>query len=350
MLYTSLVISAIVDKGYSGPCEWTNPPVTCRGPSTRTQPPLGAVIVDASGAYNGSFLTISEAVMHLRNTTDEQTLFVFPGVYIEQVIISKLNGPLVLQGYTCDTMSYAANQVTLTQAKAQRDIPPSITTNRNDQTSTLLLKTHNVKIYNLNVANTAGEISEKGQAVAISIQGQNYGIYACTLSGYQDTVYANKGPELIARTYIIGAVDFIFGALAPAWFQFCDIEVIGEGCITANGRTNDSSPSFYVFDNARVFGSSGNGSGYLGRPWRKYARVVWQNSELGDIINSTGWREWGNDTDTANVYFKEFNNSGPGAATKERVPFSGQLTAPIPITQILGENYLQEWFVDSTYL
>ncbi|KAE9118704.1 hypothetical protein PF005_g17646 [Phytophthora fragariae] len=291
---------------------------------------------------SGSFHNLSEAVSNVPNTTDEHTIFLFPGVYREQVLISRLNGPLVLQGYTCNTKLYAANEVTITHAKAQRDIPPEITSGRNDLTSTLRLKTNDVKVYNLNVANTAGRFLENGQAVATIIEGNNYGFYACNFTGHQDTVYANKGRELFARSYISGDVDFIFGTFAEAWFESCDIEPVGPGCITANGRVDGSNPSFYVFNNARVFGSSGNGTAYLGRPWRPYSRVVWQNSEFSDVIHPDGWQEWPNDNNTANVYYKEFNNTGVGAATDKRVSFSGVLDAAVPITQILGENYPNE--------
>ncbi|KAE8889431.1 hypothetical protein PF010_g19985 [Phytophthora fragariae] len=40
-------------------------------------------------------------------------VFVRPGVYHEQVLISRLASPLVLQGYTCDAKNYASNQVTI---------------------------------------------------------------------------------------------------------------------------------------------------------------------------------------------------------------------------------------------
>ncbi|KAK1939883.1 Pectinesterase [Phytophthora citrophthora] len=322
----------------------------CTGPNTRTEPPVGAIVVDATGAYNGSYRNVSEAIANVPNTTEQHTVFLFPGVYREQVLISKLNGPLVLQGYTCNATSYASNEVTITHSKAQRDIPPEITSGRNDLTSTLRLKTNNMRLYNLNIANTAGQIKKDGQAVATIIEGNNYGFYACNFTGYQDTVYANKGRELFAKSYIAGAVDFVFGSKAEAWFESCDIETVGEGAITANGRANESSPSYYVFNNARVFGSSGNGSAYLGRPWRPYSRVVWQNSELGDVINPEGWQLWNNDNNTANVFYKEFNNRGPGATTDKRVSFSGQLDAPVPITEILGFNFTNEWFVDTTYL
>ncbi|RLN70074.1 hypothetical protein BBJ29_009361 [Phytophthora kernoviae] len=262
----------------------------CSGPNARTQPPAGAIVVDATGVYNGSFLNVSAGVANLDpNMTAEQNIFVFPGVYHEQVFVTSLAGPLVLQGYTCDSMSYVDNEVTITQAKAQRDIPAEVIKNRNDLTSTVRFKSDNVKVYNLNVANTAVFNSTGSQALAINVNATDYGFYGCNLTGYQDTVLANNGRELFARSYIDGAVDFVFGQNATAWFESCDIEVLGKGYITANGRNNETNPSWYVFNRSRVFGNVKNGSSYLGRPWRPYARVVWQNSEFSDVINPKGW-------------------------------------------------------------
>ncbi|KAI9907582.1 hypothetical protein PsorP6_003191 [Peronosclerospora sorghi] len=335
--FVTLVISAIADDA-------------CSGPHTRTQPPDGAFVVDASGKHSGSVRTISAAVARLTHTEKDQTIFVLPGVYREQVVLPELSGPLVLQGYTCNTMSYDANQVTITQSKAQRDLPSEITSGRNELTATLLVESDNVKLYNLNVANTANHTRKNGQAVALSVDGNNCGVYGSQIMGYQDTVFANKGRELFARSLISGAIDFIFGAYALLWCESCDIKTIGAGSITANGRDGASSPSFYVFNKARVSGSNGKGSTFLGRPWRKFARVVWQNSELGDVINPLGWQKWNNDPDTDNVFFGEFNNTGPGAVPGQRASFSKQLTTQVPITQILGDNYRNEWFVDTTYL
>ncbi|KAG2769046.1 hypothetical protein PC116_g33139, partial [Phytophthora cactorum] len=184
-------------------------------------------------------------------------------------------GPLVLQGYTCNTESYADNQVTIAQAKAQRDIPLNVTGDRNWATSTLGLAASNIKMYNLNVANTAGKIGGKvGQAVAVYANGTDYGFYACNFSSYQDTLCAHNGRELYARTLIRGATDFIFGMNAQAWFENCDIEVVGKGYVTANGRESESNPS----------------------------------CELSDVVHPEGWKLWNNDTNTANIYYKEFNN------------------------------------------
>ncbi|KAE8976587.1 hypothetical protein PR003_g26597 [Phytophthora rubi] len=321
---------------------------TCEGPNARIEPPLGAIVVDATGDYDGSYLTVSEGVESLDvATTEVQTIFVMPGVYKEQVLVPALAGALVLQGSTCDAKSYEDNEVTITHAKAQKDLPASVTKGRNDLTSTVRFKASNVTVYNLNIANTAGNV---GQAVAAAVDGTDYGFYGCNFTGWQDTLYANKGRQLYAQSYISGAIDFIFGSKAAAWFESCDIESVGRGCITANGRSSEENPSFFVFNDAQVFGSGAKGSAFLGRPWRPYARVVWQNSELDDIINPEGWSVWDATSSTDDVYFREFNNTGAGAATDERVEFSLELKKPVPITEILGEDFESEWWVDTDYL
>ncbi|KAG7383028.1 hypothetical protein PHYPSEUDO_004076 [Phytophthora pseudosyringae] len=322
---------------------------TCSGRNARIEPPAGAIVVDATGDYDGSYLTMSEGVKSLDiTTTDVQTIFVMPGIYEEQVLIPVLPGALVLQGSTCDARSYEDNEATVTYAMAQKDLPREVTKGRNDLTSTMRFKTSNVTVYNLNVANTAGNV---GQAVAATVDGTDAGFYGCNFTGYQDTLYANKGRQLYAQSYISGAVDFIFGSRATAWFESCDIETVGKGCITANGRAAEDNPSYYVFNDARVYGANPAGSSYLGRPWRPFARVVWQNSELSDVINPLGWSAWDPASPVTNdVHFREFNNTGAGAATDERVEFSLELKRAVDITTILGEDYASEWWVDTAYL
>ncbi|KAG4038637.1 hypothetical protein PC123_g25801 [Phytophthora cactorum] len=133
------------------------------------------------------------------------------------------------------------------------------------------------------------------------------------------------------------------------WFESCDIESVGNGCVTANGRTDNSNPSEYVFNNARVFGSK-PGQAFLGRPWRPYARVIFQNSDLSNVINPAGWQTWNGDSNTANVYFKEYKNRGAGATTDERVGFSGPLQKPVAVTDLLGSGYQSAWWVDTSFM
>ncbi|KAL3665725.1 hypothetical protein V7S43_009157 [Phytophthora oleae] len=303
---------------------------SCSGTYARTSPASGTIVVDATGKYSGSVKTVSAGVATVSITkTSKQTIFIRPGTYKEQVLIPALSGPLVVQGYTCNTLEYADNQVTITHAITLR-----------------LKSSAGVKIYNVNVANTAGNV---GQAVAAYVDASNHGFYACNFTGYQDTLCANKGNQLYARSYIGGAIDFVFGLQAKAWFESCDIKSVGSGCVTANGNSASTVTSEYVLNKASVSGS-GSGTAYLGRPWCPYAHVVFQNSNLGKVVNSAGWEKWDSSTSTANVYFKEYNNSGTGASTSKRASFSGQLKKAVAVTDILGSSYKSQWYVDTDFL
>lgn len=317
--------------------------------NAQTTPPDGAIVVDATLATAGSVATGNEAVALLNVAqTEAQTIFFMPGTYHEQLLFAPMTGPLVLQGYTCDATSYAANEVTITNALAQKDIPAEVTgETRNDMTSTVRFKSENTRVYNLNIANTAGNV---GQALAINVNATNQAFYGCNFTGYQDTILADKGRQLYARSFIQGATDFIFGRYALAWFESCDIESIGQGFITASGRESADSTAIYVINNATVTGTAGTASTYLGRPWRQWAQVVFQNSELSDVVSPAGWSIWDNATSTDEVIFQEYANTGAGADTASRVDFSSQRTAAYTIEDVLGADYASEEWIDSAYL
>ena len=57
-------------------------------------------------------------------------------------------------------------------------------------------------------------------------------------------------------------------------------QTIGNGYITASGRSSDDA-FWYVVDSSTV---QGTGTAYLGRPWRDFARVVFQRSTLGSNV------------------------------------------------------------------
>ncbi|EOA92247.1 hypothetical protein ACJQWK_03165 [Exserohilum turcicum] len=311
--------------------------------TVRTSPDRGALVVDASGAYTNSYRTISAAVAALRDTTDAQKIFIFPGTYTEQVYIDKHKGPITIQGYTPDARDYKNNKVTLTYNLSR--LTPGLA--NNDLTATLRLWTQNIKIYNLNVANTAGK---GAQALALSAQKTDQGFYGCKFTGYQDTIYANQGRQIYAKSYVDGAVDFIFGLWAVAWFHKVDIVTTDVGFITANGRASADGPSFYVFNQVSVTGTSGPGSTVLGRPWRPYSRVMFQNSYLGDVVKPTGWEKWDSVQSLDNIAYQEYKNSGPGAGTSNRVPWSSQASAAIKASDLFGSKYEKESWVDMDYL
>ena len=92
------------------------------------------------------------------------------------------------------------------------------------------------------------------------------------------------------------------------------------------------------------------GAYFLGRPWRQYARVVFQNTAMSSVINSAGWRIWNSGDDrTSNVLFGEFGNTGPGSQGN-RASFSKKLTSAVSISTVLGGGFASKGFYDASYM
>ncbi|TGO14864.1 hypothetical protein BTUL_0047g00260 [Botrytis tulipae] len=317
----------------------------------RTVAPAGAIVVDQTGTIAGSYITFQEGINALSaNTTEAQYIFVAPGVYFEQVYLPQIASNLTIQGYTNDSREYYYNEATLTYNLAL------INTTSDDLTATFRAHNTNTKVYNMVIKNTFGHINSNGQNLVLSSYASNVGYYATQFWGYQDTVLAEAGYQLYAKCLIVGAIDFIFGEKALAWFENNDIRTIANGAITASGRTSAAVDSWYVINNSNIANLNNSltpYNNYLGRPWRDYARVVFQNSFLGDNIKAAGWQEWSTSTpNTDGVTFGEYNNFGPGSVLEEgpRANFSSQLTAPIDITTVLGTSYTSEFYYDASYM
>ncbi|KAJ3039110.1 hypothetical protein HDV00_012601 [Rhizophlyctis rosea] len=314
-----------------------------------TSPPSGAVVVRQSGTKSGEFSTISAAIKSL-DSSSSKTIFIYPGTYTEQVYITR-SGALTIRGYTTNTADYASNQVTITFNKGAQDA------GGNDQSGTLRVAKSNFAMYNVNVKNTYGNkgAGSQSQAIALSAYGSQQAYYACQFTGYQDTVLANTGTQYFGKSYIEGAVDYIFGQQAKSYFKGCTIASTGQGYITASGRDSTSNPSYYVFDTCTVRAASSassiTGKVYLGRPWRNYARVVFMNSNLSNIINAAGWSQWSTSSpNTDHVTFGEYNNSGAGAWGSGRAKFATKLgsSSGYGIGDVLGSSYTN--WVDPGYL
>jgi pectinesterase len=313
--------------------------------ASRTSPPSGAVVVRPSNPGSGEFTSIQAAVKSLPNDSSSRTIFIFPGTYTEQVIITR-PGPLTIYGSTTDTTTYTKNTVTITHSQSAAD------SNGSDNASaTLQVTKDNFTLYNVNLKNTYGQGS---QALAVFANGSKQGYYGVSFTGFQDTLRAEKGVQFYANSFIEGAVDFIFGEHAHAFFQGVTISSTSKGCITADGPSS-STDGIYVINQSSVVLSPSAASGtsgnvFLGRPWSDTARVVYTNSNLGAHINPAGWSIWSTATpNTDHVLFGEFGNTGPGASGT-RASFATKLTstAGYTISDILGSDYAT--WTDSSFV
>ncbi|KIJ45280.1 carbohydrate esterase family 8 protein [Sphaerobolus stellatus SS14] len=325
---------------------YTSPSPSLEKRASRTSAPSGAIVVRPSNPGSGEFTSVQAAVNSLPNDSSSRSIFIFSGTYNEQVTITR-SGPLTIYGYTTDTSSYTSNTVTITQSKSAGQ-------SGSDPTSaTLIVNKANFQLYNVNLKNTFGQSSSNGQALAVSANGSKQGYYGVGFYSWQDTVLAETGVQFFGSCYIQGAVDFIFGQHAFAFFHKNTIASIGAGCITADGPTNSTDSIFVINASNIILGpnatSTTSGNVYLGRPWTSFARVVVSNSNLGSHINPAGWSIWSTSTpNTANVLFGEVGNTGAGASGT-RASFSTKLpsTSGYTISSILGSDYTT--WVDTAY-
>uniref|UniRef100_A0A0A0KQN0 Pectinesterase catalytic domain-containing protein n=1 Tax=Cucumis sativus TaxID=3659 RepID=A0A0A0KQN0_CUCSA len=128
----------------------------------------------------------------------------------------------------------------------------------------------------LTFQNTAGP--NEGQAIALLDQATHTAYYKCVF-------LAQSKPSL--------------NSLSGFIFQNCNVTVSPE-----------IAPSK---DNVTVF---------LGRPWRMYSMVVFIDSFLDNVVQPKGWLEWPGVPENL-LYYAEYNNSGGGANTSQRVNWPG---------------------------
>ncbi|KAL2840340.1 pectinesterase A [Aspergillus pseudodeflectus] len=301
--------------------------------ASRTSAPEGCLSVSKDGS--GTYSTIAAALSALGSSSSDACIFIAAGTYQEQLTID-YGGSLTIYGETTDTGSYKQNTVTITHTISSPESGSLVSS------ATVNAQMDDFAMYNVDVVNGYGK---GAQAVALAASGERQGYYGCRFLGYQDTLYARAGIQYYSNCYIEGAVDYIFGA-ASAWFGECTIVSNGAGYITAMSREVASDPSWYCFDHCDISGKSGldlTGDVYLGRPWRVLARVIYQNSELSDIIHPAGWTTM---AEGATPLYYEVNNTGEGADTSDRL-YESEIAGAVDKTTVLGSGWAG--WIDRSY-
>ena len=191
------------------------------------------------------------------------------------------------------------------------------------RTFTLRVCGSDITLKNITIENNSARL---GQAVALHTEGDRLRFIGCRFLGHQDTVYTGRGGTrlLFRDCYIEGTTDFIFGP-STAWFENCTIKSKANSYITAASTPADVEYG-YVFNRCRLIADEGVTKVYLGRPWRPYAYTLFMNCTLGSHIVPAGWENWRNPDNEKTARYAEYNNSGEGANTKQRVAWSRQLT------------------------
>ena len=177
---------------------------------------------------------------------------------------------------------------------------------------------------NITFQNDAG--FNAGQAVAVEADGDRTSFKNCRFIGYQDVLFtnSNKSRQYYQDCYIEGTTDFIFGS-ATAWFQDCHIHSKKASHVTAASTPKEKAFG-YVFYDCVLTGDSSVHSASLGRPWQRYAAVVYLHCYIGQHIRPEGWAVWNNNDNHLTARYAEYKSYGPSAAASLRLPWTKQLT------------------------
>ncbi|KAG1643957.1 hypothetical protein G6F44_003313 [Rhizopus delemar] len=282
-----------------------------------------------------TYKTISKALAALPKGSTTYTVSIAPGTYKEKVTISRSNVILKPSSGTV-YIEYSAGHNTQSSTGSDTD------------SAVLTITGSNVKLYNIVVANTYKQTRNIAN-LALNLAGPKASFYNVKFYGFQDTLLINRGGSgYFKKCYVEGSVDFIWGYGTGFFDQSTIASNQKGGSITAHNRDSASATGGFYFNSCTVKATVPSGplastynSGmaftsssqfqhtcYLGRPWGKYARVVFMYSNIGSHIYPAGWSIWSkNDPRTGTVIFGEYNNGGSSAWSSSRASFAKNLTS-----------------------
>ena len=296
------------------------------------------VVVDAAG--RGDFTSVQAAVDAApAGRTNEYVIAIRPGVYRGPLIIPRDKPHLTLAGE-------AAHTTRLTYALNVNDPRPAGGDKFNPG---VWVRADDFRAEGLTFENTAGD---RGQALALRVDGDRAAFRACRMLGWQDTLMVNEGRHYFRDCHIEGRVDFIYGS-ATAVFDACRIHSKNGGYITA-ASTPAERPQGFVFLRCRLTGdpaqwvapgAAGQAPArpprtYLGRPWRDHASVAFIECDMDGHIAPAGWDNWRQPARERTARFMEYGSRGPGGGMAQRVAWARPLTpgeaAQITVAAVLG--------------
>uniref|UniRef100_A0ACD6A602 Uncharacterized protein n=1 Tax=Avena sativa TaxID=4498 RepID=A0ACD6A602_AVESA len=278
----------------------------------------GETVITVAKDGTGNFRTVGEAVAAAPDRSEARTVIrVKAGTYEENVEVpaSKTNIALVGEGRD------------VTVITGSRSAADGWTTFR---TATVGVAGEGFLARDIAFRNTAG--AARGQAVALRVSADKAALYRCAVSGHQDALYAHSFRQFYRDCAVSGTVDLVFGN-AAAVLQACSLlaraPLPGQSnVLTAHARSGPDQDTGFAVHGCVVEASPELHRGtrtFLGRPWGAYARAVVMESHLGAHVDRDGWTGWpGAEEGRADmVYFGEYGNDGPGAATDGRVGWAG---------------------------
>lgn len=283
-------------------------------------------IYTVSKEGKGDFKTIQEAVDAAENDLDSKTkIIIRKGIYREKIIVPATKGAILFEGENASETIIVNDDYA---SKKNADGKQIGTTG----SSTISIFSDNFSANNITFQNDAGKV---GQAVAVLITGDRAIFENCRFLGFQDTLYLKGEQDVLIpkrdirhyfkNCYIEETTDFIFGA-ATAVFKSCIIYAKESATYVTAASTPQGKRFGFVFIDCKITGDAKPQSVYLGRPWRPFAKTVFINTEISNIIKPEGWHNWNKPDAEKTTFYGEYKSKGIGANPEKRVFWSHQLS------------------------
>lgn len=281
------------------------------------------IVVSKDGT--GNFMNIQEAIDAVeKNGLIKTKIFIKVGTYREKITIPAEKGPLLLEGENCERTIITYDDFASKKNAEGKEIG---TTN----SATVFIYSNHFTAKNISFENSSGRV---GQAVAVLTAGDRMIFENCRFLGNQDTLYLKGVQDSPDKTkpsrnyfkncYIEGTTDYIFGA-GTAVFENCIIySKESASYVTASSAPQENEFGF-VFIHSKITGNAKEGSVYLGRPWRPFAKTVFIDCEMNATIKPEGWHNWSKPEAEKTTFYAELHSKGAGADISKRVSWSHQL-------------------------
>lgn len=283
----------------------------------------------------GDYSTITEAIQAVPYE-ESAIIRIGKGVFKEKIFSEKKDISFIGEGIDETIIEYGDGAFDIMEDGSKRGTFRSYTA---------FFGGKKVSVSDMTIANTAGDGSVKGQAIAVYADADECHFENVKMTGHQDTLFCAPlplterqkngfmGPRMLTERRltrqcyrnceIYGDVDFIFGG-ADAIFEDCLIQCNNRkrnlaaddsqerfinGYITAACGSKDNQG--FIFRNCVIKGEEGceEGSVFLGRPWRDEARTVFINCKMDRSIAPERFSGWGAiDKDQPDTYCGEYGS------------------------------------------
>jgi pectinesterase len=247
--------------------------------------------------------TSLQTVLNGLPQSESHTIHLEAGVYREKLTIR--HSSLTIFGAGTDqtilTFQDAANQI-------HEDGLPMNTF----RTPSVKVLSDHVSFHNLSIRNDAGLGKDVGQAVALSVYGDDFTATNCHFIAHQDTLFLGPLPVDLTERYknflpaeelhvkpltmrflhclVEGDVDFIFGS-ATALFDECKIVCLGQGYLAAPS-TYESNPLGLVFHRCQITSPDASARPFLARPWREHGMVLFVDCRFHGTFDPARFDAW----------------------------------------------------------